>query len=990
MLFKRCCPPLLLALVGCGQGVDAPSAPPTASETRGIDAPVVSPPAAVAEAIERLPLRYYRSGEAIVAGLPTLAIRSVGATVEFAPRHFDRLEDRLIEAAPFELETVAIDRGQGLFREPPIASVFDGDLVIEHGLVHEYFINGEDSVEQMWTFDDAPAGSGDLEIRVRTGGQSYVGWDEHGHHFMDGATGVGIRYGVATWIDGSGRETPVPVQYDGGELILIVAAATIESSVYPAILDPTIFAEVQATTSATGVGALNETVPSLAFDGTNFFAVWADLRNASSNDIWGARINTAGTVLDLAAVPISIAEFDQTAPSIAFNGTDYLVAWADRRTGNYDVRATRVNTTGVPVGGEFVLSGGAGNQEEPDVTRNGTEWLVAWEDDASGVDNIRFARVDAAGTPLDAGTLVAGGAVQERHPAAACTGATCLIAWQDGATAEDIHAARVGGGAVLDSPNLVVTASAGRDLRADVAWDGTNWMTTWVRQGGVYANRVSGAGAVLDGGGFQVQAPTFARQAPSIAFDGAQFIIVWHDARVDALYDLYGARVQTTGVVTDPNGFVVCPNSGGQQLPSLAFGTTQYMVVWEDTRSGRQDVYGTRINTNGTSANLIGTVVARSAPRQSAPEMVFDGTRYFVVFAHTEISGAGAGNNNNILAVRVTTAGVVQDFNGGRPISTFTGNQAAPDIAYGAAPNQFLIVWADRRNGVDFDVYGTRVSGPPNYVVLDGTGIAISTGAEDQTFPTVAFNTSANRYMVAWQDRRSGTSFDIMAKRVNTDGTLADADPGLTISNAVDDQRRPDIASNGTDWEVVWGDRRCGVLNCEDIYGSRVTNAPVVSGNLAIIARPNAQTNVRIVWNGTDYFAAWTDTRNGLTNPDIFGRRIAAGGAPLPPSAGIALVTGALETERPGLALAGAAYFLVWRQAPVAGMEARDLFGRRFNLDGTPIEAAAFAISTDPFNEDEPTVAAAGALETHVAYQRFNTTPGLNSNRVSLRRVTFP
>src|SRR6476646_4902196 len=90
----------------------------------------------------------------------------------------------------------------------------------------------------------------------------------------------------------------------------------------------------------------DQVLPSVAFDGTNYLVVWQDHRSGTS-DIYAARMSPTGTLLDEGGFPISIAPDDQSAPRVAFGGTEYLVGWTDYRSGSSpDIYGARVNTAG--------------------------------------------------------------------------------------------------------------------------------------------------------------------------------------------------------------------------------------------------------------------------------------------------------------------------------------------------------------------------------------------------------------------------------------------------------------------------------------------------------------------------------------------------------------------------------------------------------------------------------------------------------------------
>ena len=124
---------------------------------------------------------------------------------------------------------------------------------------------------------------------------------------------------------------------------------------------------------ATGIllstGTNQQQSANLAFDGTNYFVVWQDLRAGLTRDIYGTRVTASGVVLDVAGIAINTAANDQIQPAVAFDGASYLVVWQDSRGANVDIYGQRVATTGALLGTDFNISGAQPlNQTAPAVS----------------------------------------------------------------------------------------------------------------------------------------------------------------------------------------------------------------------------------------------------------------------------------------------------------------------------------------------------------------------------------------------------------------------------------------------------------------------------------------------------------------------------------------------------------------------------------------------------------------------------------------------
>lgn len=49
-----------------------------------------------------------------------------------------------------------------------------------------------------------------------------------------------VQYGHGTWIDASGSRTAVPARFDKDRIVLIAPDTMVNTSVFPAVLDPKI------------------------------------------------------------------------------------------------------------------------------------------------------------------------------------------------------------------------------------------------------------------------------------------------------------------------------------------------------------------------------------------------------------------------------------------------------------------------------------------------------------------------------------------------------------------------------------------------------------------------------------------------------------------------------------------------------------------------------------------------------------------------------
>jgi hypothetical protein len=277
-----------------------------------------------------------------------------------------------------------------------------------------------------------------------------------------------------------------------------------------------------------------------------------------------------------------------------------------------------------------------------------------------------------------------------------------------------------GTGKILNTFQIVALPQGSQFTNPAIAYDGTNYLIVFQQNGQIFGIRVSPSGNVLDGpNGFSISTGS-SNWAPVVAFDGTNYLVAWE--KFMSNYDIYGARITKAGQSLGELPIFLA--IGEQVEPSIAFDGNNYMVVWRDTRSGSgpsndTDIYGTRVTKDGTILDPAGIPVSTAPGFQGEPNIIFDGTNYFVVWSDERNSMSYS--DNDTYGTRMKTDGTLLDGpsdTGGIAINT-THNSGSASMSFDGT--NYLVVSADPYAGI----YGTRVS--TNGSLVDGPSSA--TGA---------------------------------------------------------------------------------------------------------------------------------------------------------------------------------------------------------------------------------------------------------------------
>jgi hypothetical protein len=289
----------------------------------------------------------------------------------------------------------------------------------------------------------------------------------------------------------------------------------------------------------------------------------------------------------------------------------------------------------------------------------------------------------------------------------------------------------------------------------------------------------------------------------------------------------------------------------------------------------------------------------------SEPHLVMDGLSGAIV-----ISGSNNGpSSDGIYIQRIDANGSNnRAWPAGGLLQSLQGQDNSQIITDGQG-GSFIIWEGYRADKTSVAVYVQRIDA--NGTVHSGwslSGLAVSSTADDQSFPQIASDGNGG-IIVVWQDLRNGVNYDIYSQRISAGGSVLWGAGGCAVSITSADKLVPQLSSVDTGGAIItWEDYRTSGSG-GDIYAQRIdgNGAPQwVANGVAVSAKSNDQVNPLLVSDSQGgAIIVWNDYRNAATgrgeanggNSNIYAQRVDAAGNMLWSADGVAVASSALTNQ---------------------------------------------------------------------------------------------
>jgi hypothetical protein len=534
--------------------------------------------------------------------------------------------------------------------------------------------------------------------------------------------------------------------------------------------------------------------------GDRFAVVWQ-----SGTEVWSAQLSTNVALSPAVPVLVTAKAAPSAVPALGRTQNQFLLSWADEGgQGGVELRAAFLREHGPDLSGIARMPLTNSGIAHLNVVGTGAYGLLLWTESAAaeaqavtrgtvlGLDDGVYPILSLLNTNLGLNMFQATG---NQGDTLLCVGTRGAFSqsdvWANRFTLQSFQAGTAFPFLLSGEPNAETSPA--------VAWNGSHYLVVWqddrdrtVSGGNIYGIRLALDGTPLDRWAIPVCMAPGDQSRPAVAVSGEDFLVTWTDGRnPETGSDIYAARVNSAGEVSDQKGFLVCGAVGQQYDPAVAGGPEGWMTVWthmNEDGSTNLGIYGTWVDSGGKSTHPGGIPIALGGTGHNSPTVASSGSRWLVVWQDgRDLLSSGINIYGRLLEQR-DTVDAPPDF----PLSMAADNQHLPTVAGLTAG--FLAVWWDERNGAEtgVDVYSTKIGLDRMVQPVEGTGVA--TTASSSFYPALALG--PEWALAVWDEYRTQgqVGFNVYGQLLGLDGVPVGA--RLPLNTNILDQSRARAASD--------------------------------------------------------------------------------------------------------------------------------------------------------------------------------------------------
>lgn len=592
----------------------------------------------------------------------------------------------------------------------------------------------------------------------------------------------------------------------------------------------------------------------IAYNGSIYFAVWADSRSGHTAEIYGTRITASGEVLDPLGINVSgypAREDDPPSePSVTWTGEAFFVAW--RTIG--DVYAARVIDDGTVLDTVPLLIDDAVLAGSPEVVSNGSSVLLAGGRCIAPIrawtmhrDGSRIAELDL-GLPQPTGC---GAAV-------ATDGTHYLIAIQSSGSLAWM---------ITDDHSILARGQYLFDFAGTLAatWTGSEYV---VLAGGVLANgpglhllRIDAAGELA---GDPVLLTSYPIDSVSAAGGGGRATVMWTETLANVLPPMGVVAVVEGGAVNHQQ------EAGFMYGPAIAGDGTAAIAVWSEPGTGK--LQHAAVSEDGTLNAPVSTTHSVHEQR------MLSAVRTSAATASVWQERSGSSSPGVAFALRRDDGSAV--FR--NPLFDSAGARFSPVIATDG--EELAVAWYEQKAALELRAARLSPTGEPiaNPVTV-ASKIDVRFGTPWGTIAPPAIAWNGRTWLLAWMDEdRSSLKIGRLAK----DGTLLDPE-GIrvyTSSRGASIVWPTILQANDTSFIIFQdGDESapCQFDPCPVIPPGRVLALRLDADARPIDAVPievspgEYEIRPAAAWNGEEFLVTY------IAADGVYARRLSAAGSPI-------------------------------------------------------------------------------------------------------------